>query len=62
MPRMGAITPDQQILGGFAEPGAASLGLLGMRERAAALGGTITVTGIPGGGTRVAVRIPAQSA
>jgi signal transduction histidine kinase len=36
-----------------------SLGLLGMRERAAAFGGTITVTGMPGGGTRVTVRMPA---
>jgi PAS domain S-box-containing protein len=40
--------------------GAASLGLRGMAERAAALGGTVSVTGAPGRGTRVEVRIPAH--
>jgi signal transduction histidine kinase len=40
-------------------PRADSLGLLGMRERAAALGGTLTVTSTPGGGTTVTARIPA---
>jgi signal transduction histidine kinase len=35
-----------------------SLGLLGMRERAAALGGSTTVTSRPGEGTTVYVRIP----
>ena len=42
------------------EPGPDSLGLLGMRERAAALGGTIEVAKMPAGGTRLAVRIPAR--
>jgi PAS domain S-box-containing protein len=45
---------------GTAEPGAASLGLLGMRERAAAFGGTLTIGGMRGGGTRVTVRMPAM--
>jgi PAS domain S-box-containing protein len=36
-----------------------SLGLIGMRERARALGGTLKVEGAPGFGTRVEVRAPA---
>jgi len=35
-----------------------SIGLLGMRERAALLGGRVTFTGAPGHGTTVLVRIP----
>ena len=35
-----------------------SLGLMGMRERAAAWGGTITFEGVPGQGTTVTVRVP----
>lgn len=35
-----------------------SFGLLGMRERALILGGELEVTGTPGEGTRVGVRIP----
>jgi signal transduction histidine kinase len=38
--------------------GAASLGLLGMRERAAELGGDVTFSPGAGGGTRVELRIP----
>lgn len=38
----------------------ASFGLLGMRERAALLGGEATITGQPGKGTRVVVQIPVQ--
>jgi PAS domain S-box-containing protein len=41
---------------------AASLGLLGIRERALAFGGTFDVAGVAGEGTRVEVRIPAVSA
>jgi two-component system, NarL family, sensor histidine kinase UhpB len=37
-----------------------SLGLLGMRERAALLKGELTVSGAPGQGTTVSVRIPRQ--
>lgn len=36
----------------------ASIGLIGMRERAALVGGTVTVEGIPGRGTIVSVCIP----
>jgi len=35
-----------------------SLGILGMRERAMLLGGTLTITGVPGQGTTVRVSIP----
>ena len=38
--------------------GAHSLGLLGLRERALALGGTVSITANPDGGTTVALRIP----
>jgi two-component system, NarL family, sensor histidine kinase UhpB len=37
-----------------------SLGLLGMRERAALLGGAVEVKGTPGEGTAVTVRVPLQ--
>jgi signal transduction histidine kinase len=37
-----------------------SLGLKGMRERFAYLGGSFEVARRPGGGTRVRVRVPAQ--
>jgi PAS domain S-box-containing protein len=39
-----------------------SLGLLGMRERAAAFGGTVEVTGCPGQGVTVLVRLPVGGA
>jgi signal transduction histidine kinase len=35
-----------------------AFGLLGMRERAALLGGTVTITGQPGKGTSVVVQVP----
>jgi PAS domain S-box-containing protein len=35
-----------------------SLGILGMRERTLLLGGTLTITGSPGKGTTVRIRIP----
>ncbi len=35
-----------------------SLGILGMRERAALLGGNLVIRGVPGEGTAVTVRIP----
>jgi PAS domain S-box-containing protein len=44
----------------LAAPAAASLGLIGMRERAAALQGSTTVASTPGGGTRVTARVPAD--
>ncbi len=41
-----------------AAPGAERLGLLGMRERADALGGTLTIESAPGEGTTIAVEVP----
>ncbi|QPD02444.1 MAG: hypothetical protein Nkreftii_000218 [Candidatus Nitrospira kreftii] len=38
-----------------------SLGLLGMRERAASLGGQVSIAGSPGKGTTVTVRVPLSS-
>ncbi len=38
--------------------GLQSLGVAGMRERAAAVGGTLTVENLPGGGVCVAARLP----
>jgi signal transduction histidine kinase len=38
-----------------------SLGLLGMRERAAIVGGTLTVARTPGNGTRVVARVPLRA-
>jgi signal transduction histidine kinase len=40
-------------------PGA--IGLLGMRERAAIIGGTFTISGQPGKGTVIAVRVPTEN-
>jgi signal transduction histidine kinase len=37
-----------------------SIGLLGMSERARLLGGSLTVTGVPGRGTTVTVKVPNQ--
>lgn len=41
--------------------GRRSLGLLGMQERALLFGGEVSVSGTPGQGTRVSVRIPLQN-
>ncbi|HEV7650264.1 MAG TPA: sensor histidine kinase [Actinophytocola sp.] len=41
--------------------GHAGFGLLGMRERAALLGGAVDVSSEPGAGTRVAVTVPVRS-
>jgi signal transduction histidine kinase len=35
-----------------------SLGLVGLRERAIACGGTLAIQGTPGRGTRVLIRLP----
>jgi two-component system sensor histidine kinase UhpB len=39
-----------------------SLGLLGMRERATAFGGTVEIAGVLGQGTTVTVRMPVSKA
>lgn len=44
-----------------AQPASRGLGLIGMRERAQALGGTFVITNRPGGGTHIAVTLPAQA-
>ncbi|MCA9678972.1 MAG: sensor histidine kinase, partial [Myxococcales bacterium] len=41
--------------------GAGHFGLLGLRERAAILGGTVAVVSAPGRGTQVTVRLPADA-
>jgi signal transduction histidine kinase len=45
------IDPEQLSTGG-------SLGILGMQERALLLGGELTISGNPGKGTSVRLRIP----
>jgi PAS domain S-box-containing protein len=48
---------------GFRESEAgSSLGVLGMKERAAAWGGSVQVSSSPGKGTKVAVRVPVHAA
>ena len=42
-----------------AQPGRGSLGLVGMRERVQAIGGTLLVTGAPDAGTTIEVGVPA---
>jgi two-component system sensor histidine kinase UhpB len=44
----------------FDEDGSAHLGLFGIRERAAAIGGVVTVESSPGVGTTVRVRVPLE--
>ena len=46
---------------GKLEPGPGHYGLTGMKERATAIGGTLDVTGTPGGGTTVRLKTPAPS-
>jgi len=43
-----------------ASPGEIGMGLLGMRERAELIGGTLTIESSPGNGTRIAVEIPVR--
>ena len=52
------ISDDGQGMTEEARTGAGSIGLLGMRERARAVGGTVRVTSRRGGGTRVLLNIP----
>lgn len=50
---------DASRLAGVPAPGG-GLGLIAMRERVEALGGTLSVEGIPGEGTTVAAHLPAE--
>ena len=52
------VTDDGRGIGEESASAAESLGLLGMRERAAALGGTVTVARGAKGGTRVTATVP----
>jgi signal transduction histidine kinase len=45
----------------WAERGDRGLGLIGMRERAEALGGTLEIRSTPGDGTEVCVRVPREA-
>ncbi|HEY4393391.1 MAG TPA: PAS domain-containing sensor histidine kinase, partial [Polyangia bacterium] len=56
------ISDDGRGLAAAEAGGSQSLGLMGMRERAAALGGEIEISGAPGRGTIVRARIPASLA
>jgi signal transduction histidine kinase len=56
-----AITNDGKPVG-LLERGAYGLGIQGMRERAAATGGRLTTTALPGGGFRVHARLPLKEA
>jgi PAS domain S-box-containing protein len=53
------VSDDGRGLPAAEAAGRRSLGLMGMRERAAALGGEIEISGAPGRGTTVRARIPA---
>jgi signal transduction histidine kinase len=46
---------------GFGGPSASGVGLLSMRERAGELGGSVSVSTVPGGGTEVLARLPAET-
>lgn len=50
--------PEAAPVGGVASNG---FGLIGLRERARLLGGTLTVESAPGAGTRIAVTLPAHN-
>jgi len=55
------VRDDGRGLAGSASPGTdgtAHVGLAGMRERVAALGGDVVVAGAEGGGAAVTVRLP----
>ncbi len=56
------IHDDGKGMGKGEMPAPRSFGLLGIRERAAALGGTVSIASPPGQGTTVSVRIPLRRA
>ena len=60
-PATGSSSSVQDDGRGFASasgPGEGHFGLLLMRERARAAGGSLSVDSVPGGGTRVALDLP----
>ena len=50
--------PDGAAAAAVPDSGRTRLGIAGMRERAAVLGGTVEISSRPGGGTRVSAQIP----
>ena len=56
------VSDDGRGIGADKLQGRLSLGLLGLRERAVACGGTVDIRGAPGKGTVVTLRIPLMSA
>jgi two-component system, NarL family, sensor histidine kinase UhpB len=52
------VEDDGRGIGAETSSPSGSLGVVGMRERAALLGGTVQITGSPGGGTTVEARVP----
>lgn len=51
--------PARRGAAGSAGPSAPGLGITSMRERAASVGGTLTITSAPGKGTKVRLSVPA---
>jgi signal transduction histidine kinase len=57
--RPSAVRLEVRDDGSFSEPGSGSgFGLLGLRERAAGLGGTLSLTPAPGGGSTLLMEVP----
>jgi PAS domain S-box-containing protein len=52
------VEDDGRGIGAETSSPSGSLGVVGMHERAALLGGTVQITGSPGGGTTVEARVP----
>jgi signal transduction histidine kinase len=55
------VQDDGRGITGEEQSGARSLGILGMRERAALIDATFDITGAPGHGTTITVRVPLRS-
>jgi signal transduction histidine kinase len=56
------VADDGRGITALEEGRSSSLGLVGMRERALVAGGTVAITGAPGAGTTVTVRLPRAKA
>jgi signal transduction histidine kinase len=64
-PHIRAVVRDDghgfDVSAAWAERGDRGLGLIGMRERAEALGGTLEIRSTPGEGTEVCARVPREA-